>query len=157
MPVSFFEMDARAMPFEGEFDAVMSICEGAFSLGLDDLAILRSMATALKPGGRLAAAAVNVFYVMTHMRESGEFDPERMLYRETVEVIGEDGSKRDFDMWNSCYTPRELMWLANGAGLEPDIVYGIEPGVYKQNAPSTEVPELLLLAHKESGSGGASG
>lgn len=146
---SFFEMDARDLPFEGEFDAVISVCEGAFALGLDDLAILRAMARALRPGGRLAAGAVNVFYVLRHMGTSGEFDPLRMLYRETApEVVGEDGSKRSFTMWNSCYTPRELLWIANGAGLDPEVVYGVAPGAYRQEEPTFDHPELLLLARK---------
>lgn len=148
--VAFFEMDALQMPFADEFDAVISICEGAFSLGLDDLAILKAMAAAAKPGKRLAVAGVNLLYVLTHMRDSGEFDPASMLFKETVEVIGADGRKESFDMWNSCYTPREMEWIANGAGLDPLAVYGIEPGAYRQQAASQDHPELLLLADKPS-------
>lgn len=149
--VSFFEMDARELAFEEEFDAVISICEGAFSLGLDDLAILEAMGRALRPEGRLAAAAVNVFYVLEHMRSSGRFDPNRMLYQETVkDVIGADGTERAFTMWNSCYTPRELHWLANGAGLEPQVVYGVTPGDYTQAEPGFDHPELLLIGARPS-------
>ncbi|MBW3588045.1 MAG: class I SAM-dependent methyltransferase [Actinobacteria bacterium] len=144
---SFFPMDARHLPFEEEFDVVMSICEGAFSLGIDDLGILRAMARSAKPGGKLAVASVNVFYVCAHM-EAGDFDPATMLYRETTEVIGEDGSKRSFEMWNSCFTPREMEWIANGAGLDPDAVYGIAPGAYAKQAPTRDHPELLLIATK---------
>ena len=147
--ISFFEMDARDMPFDEEFDAVMSICEGAFSLGLDDLKILRGMTKALKPGGRLATAAVNVFFVTRFLLKDGaEFDPAKMLYKETVDVLGEDGSTVSFAMWNSCYTPRELEWIANGAGLDPLFVYGISPGDYRQESPGFDHPELLLLARK---------
>lgn len=148
--VAFFEMDALQMPFADEFDAVISICEGAFSLGLDDLGILKRMAAATRPGKRLAVAGVNLLYVLTHMRESGEFDPGSMLFKETVDVIGADGQKESFEMWNSCYTPREMEWIANGAGLDPLAVYGIEPGAYRQQAASLDHPELLLLADKPS-------
>lgn len=153
LPVALFEMDARTMIFDSEFDAVISICEGAFSLGFDDLSILRKMTAALKPGGHLAVGAVNVFYVLEHMKASGEFDPSQMLYKETVDVIGADGSKVPFAMWNSCYTPRELEWIANGAGLDPQVVYGISPGEYKQQEPSKEHPELLLIASRPAISG----
>ncbi|MFN2611544.1 MAG: class I SAM-dependent methyltransferase [Actinomycetota bacterium] len=146
--LSLFEMDAAEMPFEDEFDAVISLCEGAFSLGLDDLKILRTMGRAAKPGGRLAVGAVNVFYVLAHMRQAGRFDLNRMLYEEEVEVIGEDGTKRNFNMWNTCFTPRELQWIANGAGLDPNVVYGVSPGEYKQSDPTQDHPELLLLASK---------
>ncbi|MEO7817931.1 MAG: class I SAM-dependent methyltransferase [Actinomycetota bacterium] len=149
--ISFFEMDARELAFEEEFDAVISLCEGAFGLGFDDLVILEGMRRALRPDGRLAAAAVNVFYVLEHMKSSGRFDPERMLYQETVDdVIGGDGTKRPFTMWNSCYTPRELQWLANGARLEPEVVYGVSPGDYAQVQPGFEHPELLLIARRPS-------
>jgi SAM-dependent methyltransferase len=144
---SFFPMDARHLPFEEEFDLVLSLCEGAFSLGIDDLGILRAMARSTKPGGRLAVSAVNVFYVTTHM-DTGEFDPASMLYKETSEVVGEDGSTRTFHMWNSCFTPRELEWIANGAGLDASGIYGVSPGGFELKLPSRDDPELLLIASK---------
>ena len=147
--VSFFEMDAAALPFEDEFDAVMSICEGAFGLGLDDLRILRGITRALKPGGHTAVCAANVFYVLDHLEEGDFFDPVSCLYRRSVEkVAGHDGSSATFDMWNSCFTPRELEWIANGAGLDPEFVSGVAPGEYGGKPPTREDPELLLLARK---------
>jgi SAM-dependent methyltransferase len=146
--VSVFEMDAQSLPFEEEFDAAVSLCEGAFGLGLDDLKILRGLSRSLKPGGRAAVGAPNVFHVVTHLRGDGDFDPVRMLFRETVDVIGADGVSRSFELWNSCYTPRELEWIANGAGLEAEAVYGVSPGEYGRNAPTAEHPEVLLLARK---------
>lgn len=146
--LSAFEMDARQLPFEDEFDAVMSLCEGAFGLGIDDLSILRGMARGLKPGGNLAVGAMNVFYVLEHGRSAGEFDLSSMLYRETVEVVGADSSKQSFEMWNSCFTPRELEWLGNGAGLEAIGVFGVSPGEYARTSPTADHPELLLLAKK---------
>lgn len=146
--VSFFEMDAHRLPFEDEFQAAMSVCEGAFGLGLDDLAILKGMTRALVAEGRVAISAIHVFYVLKHMKDAGEFDPATMLYKETSTVIGEDGGERPFEMWNSCYTPRELEWIANGAGLDPKGVYGVHPGSYTKNPPGFEHPEILLLAQK---------
>jgi SAM-dependent methyltransferase len=148
-PVSFFEMDALALPFEDEFDVVISICEGAFGLGLDDLKILRGMTAALKPGGHAAVAAPNTFYVLGRVTDPAEFDPVTSLFRRTMkDVPGEDGSTKDLTMWSSCYTPRELEWIANGAGLDPEIVNGIAPGAFGADIPTREHPELLLLARK---------
>lgn len=146
--VAVFEMDAHELPFEDEFDAAISLCEGAFGLGLDDLRILRGMARALKSGGRVAAGAPNVFYVVEHLSETGQFDPASMQYVERVLVKGADGSEREFELTNSCYTPREMTWIANGAGLEPEAVWGVTPGGYGKNPPTSEHPELLLRAHK---------
>lgn len=147
--VSFFEMDALELPFEDEFDAAISICEGAFGLGLDDLAILRSVARALKPGGHLALGAPNVFYALDHMEAGDEFDPVSMILTKTLKSVpGVSGEQRDLTMYNSCFTPRELQWLANGAGLDPQFVSGIAPGEYQGRPPTTRDPELLLLARK---------
>lgn len=148
LAVSFFVLDARRLPFDEEFDAVVSLCEGAFSLGLDDLSILRSMAAACRPGGKVVVAAVNLFFVLTHLGEDGEFDISSMTYREDAQVLGEDGTQRTFTMYNSCYTPRELRWMANGAGLDPSAVYGVSPGAYSRTAPTADHPELLLFAEK---------
>lgn len=148
-PVSFFEMDALALPFEDEFDVAISICEGAFGLGLDDLKILRGITAALKPGGHAAVAAPNTFYVLNQVGDSSEFDPVSSLFHRTMkDVPGEDGSTRDLAMWSSCYTPRELEWIANGAGLDPEIVNGIAPGAFGADLPTCDHPELLLLARK---------
>ncbi|MEX0789654.1 MAG: class I SAM-dependent methyltransferase, partial [Actinomycetota bacterium] len=147
--VSFFEMDALALPFEDEFDVTISICEGAFGLGLDDLKILRGMTAVLKPGGHAAVAAPNTFYVLSQLEDPSEFDPVTSLFARTMkDVPGEDGDTRDLAMWSSCYTPRELEWIANGAGLDPEIVNGIAPGAFGADIPTSAHPELLLLARK---------
>jgi SAM-dependent methyltransferase len=147
---SFFEMDAYELPFEDEFDAVISICEGAFGLGLEDLKILKGMARALKPGGHAAVASANVYHLFNGAH-SGVFDPVSALFKQTIEeVYGEDGSAETFEMWNSCYTPRELEWIANGAGLDPQFVSGVAPGRFRGQAPTFAHPELLLLARRPS-------
>lgn len=149
--VSLFQMDILSMPFDEEFDAVISVCEGAFGLGLDDLAILRAITAALKPGGHAAVAAPNTFYVLSQQVEPADFDPVTSLFRCTMTgVVGEGGSTRDLQMWNSCYTPRELEWIANGAGLDPEVVIGTSPGAFAGDRPGWEHPELLLLARKPS-------
>ena len=161
---SFFQMDARELPFDDEFDVAISLCQGAFGLGLPDLQILRNIRRALRPGGRLALGAANVFYVLTRggtlgsasgprtgeaLPATGEFDPVKMLFRARVEgVIGARGATAGFEIWNSCYTPRELEWIANGAGLDPEAVFGVAPGAYGREVPTFDHPELLLIARK---------
>jgi len=164
---SFFSMDARELPFDAEFDLAICLCQGGFGLGLPDLQILRNIRRSMKPGGRLALGAANVFYALHHLSASdspsdspggtpalggqvtGEFDPVKMLFKAKVEgVIGAGGATADFEIWNSCYTPRELEWIANGAGLDPEAVFGVSPGEYGRDVPTFEHPELLLIARK---------
>ncbi|MEI2653076.1 MAG: class I SAM-dependent methyltransferase [Microthrixaceae bacterium] len=65
---TFVRGDARAMAFDQEFDAAISLCQGAFGLGgppqsldpfnLDnDAAVLAGIWRALRPGGRVALTA----------------------------------------------------------------------------------------------------
>lgn len=147
--LSLFEMDALELPFENEFDAVISICEGAFGLGLDDLKIMRGITKALKKGGHVAVCAPNTFHVLDKLEDGDRFDPVSSIFQRTLHgVIGQDGSTGAFEMWNSCYTPRELEWIANGAGLDPEFVNGVSPGEYRGQTPTKDHPELLLLAVK---------
>jgi SAM-dependent methyltransferase len=52
--VQWRRLDMRALPFEGEFDAVLSMFSslGYFEDGEDDLRVLRGVKRALAPGGR---------------------------------------------------------------------------------------------------------
>ncbi|MGH2718853.1 MAG: class I SAM-dependent methyltransferase [Actinomycetota bacterium] len=161
---SFFQMDTRELPFETEFDVAICLNEGGFGLGLPDLKILRAIRRSLKHGGRLALGAANVFYVLKHggvlgppseplpvgaLPAESEFDPVKMLYKARVDAVeGAAGEPASFEMWTSCYTPRELEWIANGAGLDPEAVFGIAPGAYGRDRPTMEHPELLLIARR---------
>ena len=64
---TFERLDARAMPFDAEFDAVICLCQGAFGLMTadgDDDAVVAGMARALRPGGRLALSAFNAYFAV---------------------------------------------------------------------------------------------
>src|SRR5918995_3961691 len=60
---TFARADARTMAFGGEFDLVLSLCQGAFGVPgrpdvlLADLPLLERMAAACRPGGRLVLSA----------------------------------------------------------------------------------------------------
>ena len=57
LPCTFEVADARHLPYDGTFDAVICLCQGAFGLPeeeADDRAVFDGLVRALKPGGRLA-------------------------------------------------------------------------------------------------------
>ena len=146
---SFFEVDARQMPFDDEFDAVISICQGGFGLmGADDALVLRRMAEAARPGGMVVLSAFNALHEARYARPDASFDIDSGVVFERSSVMTPQGAETEASMWTSVYTPRELRLLAIGVGLIPEAVWGAEPGNYAQRAPDIDLPELLLAARK---------
>ena len=60
----------------------------------------------------------------------------------------EHGAEREFDLWTTCFTARELTLLAERAGVTVDGLYGVAPGRYRVASPDLESPELLLVGHR---------
>lgn len=147
---TFERLDARALPFDAEFDAVICLCQGAFGLmtvGGDDERVVAGMARALKAGGRLALSAFNAYFVVKY-QENASFDPDTGVNHEVTEVRSEAGQPRQVDLWTSCYTPRELRLLLGRHGLEVDEIWGVSPGEYGRRPPDVERHEHLVLAHR---------
>ena len=144
----FIRMDARSLPFDGEFDAVVCLCQGAFGLmtaGGDDLGVMRGMARALKPGGLLALSAFNAYFAVKY-QEDAHFDADTGVNHERTEVRNPAGEAREVDLWTGCYTPRELRMLAEHVGLEVLSLRSVTPGAYVDAPPTVESPEYLLIA-----------
>jgi SAM-dependent methyltransferase len=152
--VTFERADARALGYDAEFDAVISLCQGAFGLSagepgapLDpDRAVLEGMARALRPGGRLALSAFSAYFQMRYLGEADSFDAAGGVNHERTTIRDEDGREAPAELWTTCFTPRELRLLAEAAGLRPDDVWSVTPGGYGARAPDIDHPEFLLLA-----------
>ena len=155
---TFVRGDARALAYDGEFDAVFSLCQGAFGLAggpgtpLDpDGAVLSGMARALRPGGRLALTAFSAYFQVRHLEEGADkagFDAERGVHHEVFEVRDPDGHSAAYDAWTTCFTPRELRFLVAAAGLELTGLYSVEPGDYARRPPDLDHPEFLVTARR---------
>lgn len=146
---ALFEVDARRMPFESEFDAVISLCQGGFGLmGADDSLVMKRMAEALKPGGRLVMTAFSALFEARHPRTEADFDPDHGIVHERAQIKDETGADEPMDLWTGVYTPRELRLLSVGVGLVPENVWSVSPGDYAQRKPDLDHPELLLLARR---------
>jgi SAM-dependent methyltransferase len=146
---SFFHVDARQMPFEDEFDAVISICEGAFGLMAgDDSTVLKRMAEAVRRGGRVVLTAFSALYEAAHPREGATFDVDSGVVHELTTVKDESGDEHEIDLWTSVYTPRELRLMALGVGLLPEHVWSVEPGSFAKRGPDLDHPELMLVARR---------
>ena len=146
---AFFEVDARQMPFDDEFEAVISLCQGAFGLmGRDDSLVLKRMAEAVRPRGVVVATAFSALYEARHPRAGASLDADAGMVHELAAIATEEGSSETVDLWTGVYTPRELRLLALGVGLIPERVWAVEPGGYARRRPDLEHPELMLLARR---------
>jgi SAM-dependent methyltransferase len=153
LPVEFHVGDVRAIDYDREFDAVVCLCQGGFGLlggGEHEEAVVGAFARALRLGGRLALSAFSSYFVVRHMEPGETFDPDLGVNHERARLKNEEGIEREFDLWTTCYTPRELRLLARAAGLAVDAVYGVSPGGYGRNPPSLDAHEHLLVAHRDS-------
>ena len=159
--VTFERLDARRLPFDGEFDAAISLCQGAFGLAdgggagdtpLDpDGVVLEGIAAALRPGGRLALSAFSAYFQVRWLDpDRGSFDAERGVNHERTEIRDEAGTPTEVDLWTTCFTPRELRLLARRAGLEVDHLWSVRPGEYGAHPPDLEHEEFLVVAHRRS-------
>lgn len=149
VPAAFFKVDARQMPFDDEFDVVLSLCQGGFGLmGRDDTLVLRRMSEAVKPGGRVIVTAFSSYYEARNPRARAVLDVDAGIVHERSEIKDEGGRDHAIDLWTSVYTPRELRLMALGVGLVPEAIYSTEPGDYARRPPDIEHAELMLVARR---------
>ena len=144
---TFERADARALDYDGGFEAAISLCQGAFGLvgpGADT-AVLAGLHRALEPGGRAAVSAFSSYFSVRYQTDA-DFDVATGVAHERTEVRNEGGEAKAVELWTTCYTPRELGLLFTGAGFAVDALWSVEPGAYARDEPTIELPELLVVA-----------
>jgi SAM-dependent methyltransferase len=154
--VTFERLDARALPFDSEFDAAISLCQGAFGLAggggetaLDpDATVLDGMALAVRPGAPVAFTAFSSYFQVKYLQETTTFDAERGVAHERTSIKDPEGRDKEVDLWTTCFTPRELRLLARQSGLDVETIWSVDPGGYARQAPDLEHSELLVLARR---------
>ena len=146
--LALFQVDARQLPFDDEFAAVLSICQGGFGLmGKDDSVILRRMAEAARPGGIVVVTAFSAYFAAREQTDA-HLDADAGIMYEVMSFKDPEGGDHTADAWTSVYTPRELRLLALGVGLVPEHVWSVSPGDYARRRPDTEHYEFMLVARK---------
>lgn len=167
--VTFARADARSLGFDAEFDAAISLCQGAFGLqggpaghqgdtGRGDIArrgeltgdavVLAGIARALRPGGRAAVSAFSSYFQVQNLVAGTRFDANAGVAHERTTIKDPDGTDAETDLWTTCFTPRELRLMAWATGLEPLHVWSVEPGRYAARPPDLDHPEHLLVARR---------
>ncbi len=152
LPAEFTVLDVRELGFADAFDGVICVCQGGFGLlgGDDDAGIVARLAAALRPGSRLALTAFSSYFALRFLESDAgeEFDARTGVLHERAMVRDESGEEREFDLWTTCFTARELDLLLAEAGLVVDGVWSVSPGDYGARPPDLDHPELLALAHR---------
>jgi SAM-dependent methyltransferase len=152
---TFVRADARELAFDAEFDAAVSLCQGAFGLAggpgapLDgDGEVLAGIARALRPGGAVAVSAFSAYFQVRWLEGTDSFDAEAGVNHEHTAVRDESGAEAPAELWTTCFTPRELRLLAASCGLRPRAVWSVTPGAYARERPTIESHEFLLVAER---------
>lgn len=157
---SFMQGDARSMDFDAEFDAAVSLCQGAFGLACGpgsesaasdpDGVILERIVASVRLGGGVALSAFSAYFQVRFLSESDDFDADTGVNREQTVLRDSKGGVQDSELWTTCFTPRELRLLADRAGLKVDEIRSVEPGDYGLRSPGIDQPEFLMIGHRVS-------
>ena len=146
--VELRHLDARLLDYDSEFDAVYSVCEGAFGLVPTDeenLAILGGMRRAVKPGGRVSVCTSNVY---SDAEQFWQLDPvDNQNPRPQTKLFEEEPDLPE-DVSDLAFTARELRLMCRLAGLECLGVYGGIAGNYTQRPPQRGDWELIVLGRR---------
>ena len=140
--------DARALPVAPRsFDAALSLCQGGFGLlgGYDDPGVLGGMADVVKVDGRVAVSAFSSYFALRHLEPGDTFDAAAGVNHERATVRDESGRDAEFDLWTTCFTPRELRLMAAAAGLGVEGLWSVNPGDYVARPPDLDHAEFLLV------------
>ena len=150
LDATFAVGDVRDLTYDGEFDAAICLCQGGFGLlgGRDDADVFGRIVRAARPGGGIAVSAFSAYFALRFLENGETFDPTTGVLHERSTLRDEAGVERDFDLWTTCFTARELALLGEVAGVEIDGLYGVAPGRYRVAEPDLESPELLLVGRR---------
>ncbi|MFH1189838.1 MAG: class I SAM-dependent methyltransferase [Candidatus Omnitrophota bacterium] len=165
--IDFQEQDARDLPFDGEFDLAIMLCEGGFSLMETDemnFEILKNATKALKSKGKLIFTTLNglfpLFHSVNEFYKSAEKEGQSqckecsfdlMTFRDHNTAVIEDdsGNKRELKCNERYYVPSEITWLLKTLGFKKIDIFGAKLGAYSRNDKlTTEDFEMLVIAEK---------
>jgi len=156
--VELIHADATQFKPDKLFDAAICLCEGAFSLlGSEDdpiehdLAILRNVHAALRPGAQFILTAPNACRLIRQVTqedvENGGFDPVTMVEVFTVEWDTPQG-KKSLLVRDRKYVPTELVMLLRQAGLEVEHIWGGTAGNWGRRKIYLDEMEIMVVARR---------
>ncbi|HBX49979.1 MAG: SAM-dependent methyltransferase [Bacteroidetes bacterium RIFOXYA12_FULL_35_11] len=165
LKVRFLKKDARRFSFEGKFDLVLMICEGAFPLMETDemnYEILKNAADSLNPGGKIILTTLNGLFPLKQSVDkfinekaeqgvSSESNFDMMTFRmySTYETKDDAGNVKILKCNERYYMPSEISWLLHSTGFKQADIFGCKLGAFSRNDELTsEDFEMLIVAEK---------
>ncbi len=157
--IHFVRADMRHIPFANAFDSVVSFFTtfGYFETDMENLKTLKSIETALKPGGSFFQDYINKDYVVQNLVPGDsrgingfEIIQERNYNQaeERIEkkiTLKENGEIREYFESVRLYTLEEMRNLLEKANLKLEKTFGDFDG----SSYTSESPRLLLVGQKE--------
>lgn len=166
--IVFQKHDARNLPFINEFNLVIMLCEGAFSLMETDemnFQILQNAANALLPKGKLIFTTLNGLFPLFHSVKDfldsntkegnatcGSISFDLLTFREHSTIFVEDdlGNKKELQCNERYYVPSEITWLLKTLNFKTIDVFGAKLGAFSRNDKlTTDDFEMLIIAEKQ--------
>jgi SAM-dependent methyltransferase len=165
--VDFQKHDARNLPFEGEFDLAIMLCEGGFSLMETDamnFEILKNATKALKSKCKFMFTTLNGLFPLFHsVKEFYESAGKEgaaickgcsfdlMTFRDHNTTVFEDdsGNKKELKCNERYYVPSEITWFLKTLGYNKIDIFGAKLGAFSRNDKlTTEDFEMLVIGEK---------
>jgi len=163
--VEFIQQDARKLNFQQEFETVIMLCEGAFSLMETDemnFQILQGASKALKPKGIFIFTCLNALFPLYHSvkdfinQNAGEvvssnntFDLMTFRDYSTATVVDDSRVKQILQCNERYYAPSEISWLLKSLQFRTIDILGAELGQFnREKKLSTEDYEMLVISRK---------
>ena len=165
LSVDFSVADARSLEFQAEFDLVIMICEGGFSLMETDemnYQILANASKALQSNGKFIFTALNGLFPLFHsvkefinsgtekgLASENTFDLMTFRDHSIYETEDDSGNKLSLKCNERYYVPSEITWLLKSLGFTKVDIYGARLGQFsRSDALSTEDYEMLVIAER---------
>ncbi|MDP8262979.1 MAG: class I SAM-dependent methyltransferase [Candidatus Ancaeobacter aquaticus] len=167
LKIDFQQLDARDLPFNGEFDAAIMLCEGSFPLMETDemnFEILKNVTKALKNNGKFIFTTLNGLFPLYHSVEkfcesagaegnatykSNTFDLMTFRDYNTTAFEDDSGNKKELKCNERYYVPSEINWLLKTLGCKKIDIFGAKLGAYsRKDKLNPEDFEMLVVAEK---------
>jgi SAM-dependent methyltransferase len=156
--VEWVQSDAKLFSPVQEYDAAISLCEGALCLlgsGDDplerDLQVLKNVAAGMKPGGRFIVTVSNACRMIREVNDeevrAGRFDLATLTEPIELEMDTPLG-KQVIPLRERYYTPPEFMRMLHLAGFEIEHIWGGTAGKWNRQSLRLDEMEMMVVAHR---------